>query len=178
MEEWRTVVISGIFSLISAGITAPLTAILTYHLAPKNDARKQIRESRTKFYLEAYPVIDTFINQPQMVYNFDYMEKFIACKATMKLLASDATFQAYANLFNLVIVPHNAYDIYDGKHQSKRKQRYYYYDPEDLAKIPEEDLKLPVEDFQKKYMPDKKEIDACVQALYEAMRNDLGSNLK
>lgn len=170
IDEWAIILLTGIVSLFTSIVTSRITLTVTH----KNEIRKHILEERTKFYFEIFPVIDILINAPGKVFDYSYMEKFISYKARMKLLASKKVFMKYQKLFDYVIQLFNFYDIYEGYNSSEPCS----FDEDNFSKLDKEDLKLTEAAFQQKYLPDRSKIDVLTQELYEAMRSDLGSNMK
>lgn len=171
MNEWKIVLLTGAISLITSLLTSRITLAVTQ----KNEVKKHILEERTKFYFEYFPVVDLLLNHPEKVFDRSYTDKFFSYKARMKLLASKKTFSVYEQLFSIVAESTNAFDIYCGYQNGEDGS---YFDQEDFAKLDKKDLQLSCEEFQQKHLPDRKEIDPYIQALYQEMRNDLGSNLK
>ena len=171
MERWEIVLLTGGVSLI----TAVLTSWVTTWLTRRNEVRKHIMEKRTEFYFEIFPVIDTLVNHVDNILHDEYWDEFMRLKAKMKLLASQETFKMYEKLFVLLAEAVSAFDIYTG---IRRGEDTVNYDQESLAKIDRADFALSVPDFAMKHLPDKNLVRQYIQELYEAMRKDLGSNLK
>lgn len=171
LSQWQILIISGIISII----TSILIECIASLLKSKNEIRKHILEERTKFYFEFFPAVDLLINHPEKVFDHAYMNEFLSYKARMKLLSSKKTFAAYQKLFELAIEPYNAFDIYDGYQKGEEMSNF---DQKNFDKLDKKDFDLSEEKFLQKYLPDRKEIEKCILALYQGMRTDLGSNIK
>ena len=156
---------------LTSGVIASLITLAVTH---RNDVKKFVLEQRAELYCRLFNVVDRLINQPQLAFNKQYMEELIGYKAGMKLLASKKTFPLFAELFETVIEPYNSYDVYCGYHEGEDINNF---DGETYAGI-KNDLDLSPEEFISKYIPDREVVDSCIRALYESMRDDLGSNLK
>ncbi len=160
---------------ILPAIISFLTALITLSVKQKNEIRKHILEERTEFYLEIFPEIDDIINQPYLIFNQEYIDEFISFKAHMKLIASNKTFEAYEELFHLIVEPFNFYDIYCAINYEKNEDNI---DKSTYDKMDKNDLELTPDEFMEKHLPDSQSFDRCIGKLFQEMRNDLGSNLK
>lgn len=103
------------------------------------------------------------------------MDEFISFKAHMKLIASNKAFEAYEDLFHLIVESFNFYDIYCAINYENNEDNIYKltYD-----KMDKNDLKLSLEEFMNKHLPAPESFDRYIGKLSQEMRNDLGSNLK
>lgn len=183
MENWKTILLTGIISLITSIVTSRITLAVTR----KNEIRKHILEERTEFYLKIFPVIDILINHPEKIYEQSYINNFLEYKAQVKLLASNRTFVAYKNLFDLVIKPYNIYDRYCTDHdpRSDPSLSECKRDPNgkefEISHIKESDIEVfefGLEKVKEENLPSRDDIEKCILDLYQEMRTDLGSNIK
>lgn len=143
-----------------------MTSVITLKVTQNNNVKKHILEKRTEFYLEVFPLIDLIINEYNFVFDFDYMEKFIDSKSTMKLLASRRTHEEYSKLFNYLIDNYNQYCEFYNQYENSDK------------KISKKEFEDKINEYIEEHQLDRDCLDTLVSNLYQEMRNDLGSNMK
>ena len=186
MEDWEivvlTTVLSTVFSIMSSIITAKVTTKINYD----NDVRKEIREKRAELYFSFYDQVEEVLKKRIYIFDRKYFESLISVKPQIKLLASQKTFEAFRNYYEFVRGQVLSFEKFCNKYNPENDPNRYEICTDDNGEEFEIDHMSPekIEEFerlkrqyQKEYKPDTDTITAYIEALYQSMREDLGSNI-
>lgn len=182
MEKWQIVVLTAVLSLFTGIITAVVTSFVHH----KNDIKIKIYDLRKDLYFECYEKIDESINLSDLVFDGDFIEFVDKYKPRIKLLSSQKTFSAYQNYYNFIHEKKFEYDEFCSKENPYNNPDLCYTDYADGEEIEqcfvtpehEADFANAQLNYKEQNMPSIDEMQKFIMPLYEAMRKDLGGNLK
>ena len=165
---------------------AVVGGIITAKSSRKNDAKKTIREKRTELYYEFYSQIEPLINDRTVIFTDKYFSILVQYKAKMKLLTSPKTCAALENFYNYVRTKYYAFLKYKSENDPEndpRNQEVFYDEkgyPDEVVHVSPEDRAYFIEQTQayiQKHVPTLEEINITFIPLYDALREDIGSNV-
>jgi hypothetical protein len=183
MEEWQIILLTGGISIVSSIITALITLSRTH----RNEVKKLVLEKRSALYFEFYDVAEMLLHNNNKVYDSEYIKVLLQFKPKMKLLSSKDTVEAFKSFFELVTKKYEEYRTFCAENDPRVNPNYFHtYIDEDGVEQEEwhgnalevSYFESDAEKFKTDNIPCKEEISKHVTALYEQMRNDLGSNIK
>lgn len=169
MGDWRLLALTSAISLVSSVIVAVVTAMLTSYFTHKNDTKKLIHEKRTELYYTFYDEVDKAISNRKVIFEKDYIMKIVEYKAKVKLISSARVREETENFYNFIqgiyFEYNKFYVIHDPQYDPCADEVDYQAFEHQLEKYKFENVPS-IEDLREKTTP-----------LYNAMREDLGSNL-
>lgn len=183
MEGWETIVITALLSLITAIITSLVTTSLNY----KNTVKKWVLEKRSELYLRFYKNAEELLKNPEKSFDDDYFNEILKVKPEMKLLSSNETFDAFKQFYEFIRNIKVGYNKYCSENNPETDPERVFIgvdedgEPYEDRYVTEEDMNDfydNCENYKENNMPKTEEISRHIELLYQAMRDDLGSNLK
>lgn len=182
VEQIETIVLTTTLSLLAS----ILTAFLTSRVACENEIRKTIHEKRLELYMSFYEQVELVLKDREIVFDEGYFLKVGEFKAKMTLLASDKTRSAFEDFFWFVRQKWVDYKKYNLSHDPQLDESRYHteYDENgcevewtDISQSEIQAFDDEVRKYKKDNKPSKTAIEEYTERIYQAMRNDLGSNL-
>ncbi len=182
MEGWEVVVLTTVLTLLSLVVTAKITTKISYN----NDVRKEIREKRAELYLSFYDDVESILKDKTLVFNREYLDILVSTKPQIKLLSSKATFQAYYEYYEYIRKEIHLFEQFCNENDPLNDSSRYEYcmdekgNEQEIVHVSEweiHDFEKLQEKYKRENKPDNKTISAYLEKLYQAMREDLGSNL-
>lgn len=179
----ETILSSVVFStLISAMIS-----LITIKIQYKNDVKKWILERRAETYFRYYDDVEKILIDKNTIFDIGYRDSLTDMKPQMKLIASEETFKAFKEYYEFVCDTVRDYEKYrdanDPAQDLSRLEEIIDDNGErrEQMHITEQDMEI-FEFKMKQYKKDTiqeigPEIVPKVEALYQKMREDLGSHL-
>lgn len=181
-EQVEPLVLTTILSLL----VSILTAFLTSRITRENEMRKTIHEKRLELYMRFYEQVELVLKDREIVFEEGYFLKVGEFKAKMTLLASDKTRSAFEDFFWFIRQKWVGYKKYNLNHDPQLDESRYHteYDENgceiEWADISQSEIQAfddEVRKYKKDNKPSKKVIEEYTEKIYQAMRNDLGSDL-
>lgn len=150
MSEYKVIIISAIFSMLSAVIVALITGKINNRNAQSTD----LREKRYKLYSDIIYQIDILRTLPNKIYENEYFSKIcLEYKSYIKLYASNKTVKLYMDYLEYVY-------------------RYFSDGAQKMKNMSEKDK----EDFILTNLPSVEVINKKSDSLINSMRRDIGNN--
>lgn len=186
MSDWRLLALTSAISLASSVIVAVVTAMLTSHFTHKNDTKKLIHEKRTELYYSFYKEVDKLLGDRSKIFEKDYFSTLLEYKPKINLIASQEVRKETGKVYNFVKNRLSRYDDYidenDPMADPSRFQIIYsdFGEEGEMCNVTEGEISLferNLEEYKKENLPSAEELREIVIPLYNAMREDLGSNL-
>lgn len=175
-------------SAIISALIALGTTLVTLHFTHKNDVKKWVLEKRAEIYFEYYDQLEEVLIDKNTVFSEKYRDSLSDMKPQMKLIASKETFNRFKEYYEFVCGIVREYDTYSDECDPEQDPSMYEEIVDDnekldeISHITELDLELFWSKMEKyredKIKKDGPEIEQKIEKLYQAMRDDLGSNLK
>lgn len=182
MEAWQTALLTASLSVLTAIITTKVTAWSSH----KNEVKKWLLEKRAEIYFSFYDQVELALKERRKVFEQEYLDSLIALKPQMKLMSSKKTFKAFRSYYEFIQVTVNAYDRFCIESDPMRDSSRFYQDTlEDGTEykgsnITQWDIdcfEQQEEKYKQDNLPDNTKMNSYIEPLYQAMRNDLGSNI-
>lgn len=171
-------------TIISSVAVAIITARITTRGARENEMRKRIHEKRLDIYLEFHDVLEKMLLNRDVIFEREYYDEMVSFKPQIKLLASNDVVEQYRNLFECVKAAVNGYEKFKKEHDPEFDLKRIMYDEEGNQVGYDEPTAEEYEAYEgalNRYKSEKRlskeETQKLTGDLYEAMRDDLGSNL-
>ena len=183
MEEWKIILLTGAVSVVSSIVTALIANSHTH----KNDVKKLVMENRSSLYFELYDVVEQLLYKSYRIYDAEYINELLKLKPKMKLLASKGTVGKFKDFFEFVVQKYDEYNAFRDENDPRVSPKYFhtYIDENGIEQEEWHGTEFEIssyesdaEAFRTKNLPAKEEFSNHITALYEQMREDLGSNLK
>ena len=175
-----TCVLSALLSIVVSIITTTITAIKQH----RNEVKRWILEKRASFYLDFYSDVEIIMKKRKLVYDNDFYNMLVLVKPKIKLLASKKTFKAFENFYEYILTKRREFRYFYRSNDPSNSIEYYFDDDgnEQISNPPceedYEDFSIKLDAYKKENTPDLNEIKNHIEALYQSMRTDLGSNMK
>ena len=169
MSDWRLLALTSAISLVSSVIVAVVTAMLTSHFTHKNDTKKLIHEKRTELYYTFYDEVDKAISNRKVIFEKDYIMKIVEYKAKVKLISSARVCEETENFYNFIQGIYFEYNKFYVMHDPQ-------YDP-CADEVDYQAFEHQLEKYKFENVPSIEDLREKTAPLYNAMREDLGSNL-
>lgn len=182
MQAWQTALLTALLSVLTAIITTKVTAWSSH----KNEVKKWLLEKRAEIYFSFYNQVELALKERKKVFEQEYLDSLIALKPQMKLMSSKKTFKAFRSYYEFIQVTVNAYNSFCTENDPMCDSSRFYQDTlkdgteYEGSNITPSDIEY-FEWQEKKYkqdnLPDNTKMNTYIEPLYQAMRNDLGSNI-
>lgn len=165
---------------------AVVGGIITAKSSRKSDVKKTIREKRTELYYEFYAQIEPLINDRTVIFSDEYFKILVQYKAKMKLLTSQKACAALEKFYNYVRTKYYAFLKYKNENDPENdpQNQEIFYDeegyPDKIVHISAEDRAYFIEqtqDYIQKNVPTLEDVNKTLVPLYNALREDIGSNM-
>ena len=183
MTEWQIVLLTGAISCGTALVTALVTSAVTH----RNEAKKQVMESRANLYFDFCNEAEKLLNNRFTVYDKEYIDAILTFKPKFKLLASRKTIEAFKTFYDSVISHYKEYTSYCNENNPYNDPQYRYIEC-DAEGVEHEEYNVPnfemsyfenaVKKYKNEHVPSYETVSGYFTDLYEQMRKDLGSNIK
>lgn len=186
MGDWRLLALTSAISLVSSVIVAVVTAMLTSYFTHKNDAKKLIHEKRTELYYSFYGEVEKLINNRNRIFEKDYFLILINYEAKIRLIASQKVREETEKFYNFVREGFRQYRDFIEEHDPEIDPSKFqticndFGEEYEICTATEGDVlmfKDKLERYKMENIPSAEEFREIVIPLYNAMREDLGSNL-
>ena len=180
-------VASVVISLISPVAVAAVTAFLTSRNSRENEMRKLLHEKRLELYMSFYEQVELSLKNREIVFQENYFQTIGTYKAKMTLMASETTRKAFDDFFWFVRQKWVDYHKYSKENDPTLDESRYYteydengceFECSDVTQEEQMAFDDELRQYRKTNKPAKEVIEKYAEKLYQAMRNDLGSNLK
>lgn len=172
-------------STIISALIALGTTLATLHFTHKNDVKKWVLEKRAEIYFEYYDQVEEVLINKNTIFDTDYRDSLSKMKPQMKLIASDDTFKAFKEYYEFVCDTVRDYEKYRDTNDPEKDLSWLEENIDDNGERQGQMYKnmeifeFKMDEYKEKKLQDiDSEIDQKIETLYQAMRDDLGSNLK
>lgn len=172
-------------SAIISALIALGTTLVTLHFTHKNDVKKWVLEKRAEIYFEYYDQVEEVLINKNTIFDTDYRDSLSKMKPQMKLIASDDTFKAFKEYYEFVCDTVRDYEKYRDTNDPEKDLSWLEENIDNNGERQGQMYKnMEIFEFKMDEHKEKKlqdvdsEIDQKIETLYQAMRDDLGSNLK
>lgn len=182
MQAWQTALLTASLSVLTAIITTKVTAWSSH----KNEVKKWLLEKRAEIYFSFYDQVELALKERNKVFEQEYLDSLIALKPQMKLLSSIETFATFRSYYEFVQATVNEYKKFCAENDPRGDSSRFYQVTSDNGEEYEEcnitqwdidHFEWQEEKYKQDNLPDNTKINSYIEPLYQAMRNDLGSNI-
>lgn len=162
-----------------------LVAIFTTKITYQKEAKKAILEKRVPLYSDIQNHIESLMYDSTQIFDIKYRKSVLEYKPQVELFASLKTKHAYLDFCKIIEDCYSQYQIFCEENDPLRNRANYEIIVDENGSESETawitDMDLELYDYKaKKYReskcPDDNLLRQKVDALYSAMRKDLGTN--
>lgn len=181
MQTWQTAILTALLSILTAIITTKVTAWNRH----KNEVKRWLLEKRAETYFSFYSQVELVLQNREKIYDKAYLNSLSVLKPQMKLLSSKKTFkafQAYYEFIRATVIDYKNFcaendPCFDpSRIEEIELENGEKYDEPHIYSSDIEIFEWEAEKYKQDNLPDANIINAYIEPLYQAMRNDLGSN--
>lgn len=175
-----------ILTVVSSISGAVMGSLITAKASQRNDIKKTIHAKRVDSYFEFYEIVEKLLNNRSYVFDDEYFQSIISCKARIKLMASTKTYNAFEKFYCFVREYNFEYHEYcNARDPYRDSSKFAEVEDENGDSYPECYVTTEDEEYfeivKKRYIsdntPNLNNVRTYINPLYEAMRSDLGSAL-
>lgn len=182
MEAWQTAFLTASLSVLTAIITTKVTAWSSH----KNEVKKWLLEKRAEIYFSFYNQVELVLEERNKVFEQDYLDSLVSVKPQMKLMSSKNTFKAFRSYYEFIQATVNKYKKFCAENDPTGDTSRFYqiildngeeYEGCNITQGDIDQFERQKEKYKQDNLPDNNQMNAFIEPLYLAMRNDLGSNI-
>lgn len=182
MTEWQIVLLTSLVSVVASILTTKVTSWFGH----QNDVKRWILERRAELYFTFYEHVELLLRDPGQAFDDSYFSEVQKYKPKMKLLSSKKTFNSFKSYFEFLRDQnHKIKQFHRENDPSWDLERYHteYDENGDEQEVPDfshfeiKEFERSLELFKQNNRPHSETICQLIEPLYQAMRDDLGSNL-